>query len=524
MRNDDPIRHSLEDIKRRISQNLTRNAITEPLLGKLLAHPEDSYNIIVETNRDYRGGRQKAIGRVLDLYEIARKQLLKKSARVSPGRGFRERKQDDTHPYLFGHLPGLLIQKIVELDTGDARESDRAVHQPVNVAAAIYRIWEDSETGPLLNRSISTVKADAAQRSFCSSGRGIVWAVLDSGIWANHPHFRKYGNLNLDGPLRHSSFTDERNANALDDVYGHGTHVAGIIAGAMPNDDLRAAGKADPSTQPPYAVARMRDQAGDIRYERVALGQISGIAPECKLVSMKVLRDDNTGLASFIIDALEEVIKFNEYGRHGLIDGVNLSVGYDFDPEWFACGQSPLCTVVDRVVRSGVVVVVAAGNTGYGWNQTKALGTSAAGLALTINDPGNAERALTVGSTHRDMPHVYGVSYFSSKGPTGDGRRKPDLVAPGERIISCAAGRLLADVQASAPQSGPFQYIEYSGTSMAAPHVSGAIAAFLSIRSEFRGQPEALKKIFMESATDLGRERSFQGSGLIDLMRAMQSV
>ena len=63
-------------------------------------------------------------------------------------------------------------------------------------------------------------------------------------------------------------------------------------------------------------------------------------------------------------------------------------------------------------------------------------------MALTINDPGNADLAITVGSTHRDMPHVYGVSYFSSKGPTGDGRLKPDLVAPGEKIISCAAGTL----------------------------------------------------------------------------------
>ena len=63
-------------------------------------------------------------------------------------------------------------------------------------------------------------------------------------------------------------------------------------------------------------------------------------------------------------------------------------------------------------------------------------------MALTINDPGNADLAITVGSTHRDMPHVYGVSYFSSKGPTGDGRLKPDLVAPGEKIISCATGML----------------------------------------------------------------------------------
>src|SRR5579871_6348072 len=116
---------------------------------------------------------------------------------------------------------------------------------------------------------------------------------------------------------------------------------------------------------------------------------------------------------------------------------------------------------------------------------------ASAGLALTINDPGNAEYAITVGSTHRDMPHIYGVSYFSSKGPTGDGRLKPDLVAPGERILSCAAGR--------ASGTGA-DYVEDSGTSMAAPHVSGAIAAFLSIRREYIGQPEEVKRIFMATA------------------------
>lgn len=68
------------------------------------------------------------------------------------------------------------------------------------------------------------------------------------------------------------------------------------------------------------------------------------------------------------------------------------------------------------------------------------------------------------------------------------------------------------------------RYFETSGTSMAAPHVSGAIAAFLSIRTEFKGEPELVKKIFTSTATDLGRDRYFQGSGLVDLMRAIQSV
>jgi subtilisin family serine protease len=118
------------------------------------------------------------------------------------------------------------------------------------------------------------------------------------------------------------------------------------------------------------------------------------------------------------------------------------------------------------------------------------------------------------------MPHVYGVSYFSSKGPTGDGRLKPDLVAPGEKIISCATGML----KEKGARGRECHYVETSGTSMAAPHVSGVIAAFLSVRGEFVGKAERVKEIFLGTATDLRRDRYFQGAGLVDLMRAIQSV
>jgi subtilisin family serine protease len=117
------------------------------------------------------------------------------------------------------------------------------------------------------------------------------------------------------------------------------------------------------------------------------------------------------------------------------------------------------------------------------------------------------------------MPHIYGVSYFSSKGPTADGREKPDLVAPGERIVSCRS----AKPNDPSPK-GTARYVEMSGTSQAAPHVSGAIAAFLSIRQEFIGQPERVKEIFKGGATSLGRGAAFQGSGMLDLMRSIQSV
>ena len=269
-------------------------------------------------------------------------------------------------------------------------------------------------------------------------------------------------------------------------------------------------------------MTRHWDEKGGITYNVDRLPVISGIAPKCTIVSIKVLDEKGKGLASNIIAAIAKIQEWNGFGRHILIHGVNLSVGYDFEPEWFACGQSPLCVEVDRLVRSGVVVVVSSGNTGYGFQTTKHEGTVAAGMDVSINDPGNAELAITVGSTHREMPHTYGVSYFSSKGPTGDGRLKPDVVAPGEKIISCAAGRPREKAVSQAGKE--CDYVEQSGTSMAAPHVSGVIAAFLSVRREFIGQPEAVKHTFTSTATDLKRDRYFQGHGLVDLMRAIQSL
>jgi len=116
---------------------------------------------------------------------------------------------------------------------------------------------------------------------------------------------------------------------------------------------------------------------------------------------------------------------------------------------------------------------------------------------------------ITVGATHRYWPHTYGVSFFSSRGPTGDGRLKPDLVAPGEKIRATVPGGEWGDLD---------------GTSMAAPHVSGAAAMLMARYSELIGQPRKIKDILTRSATDLGRERTFQGHGMLDVLRAFQSI
>jgi len=384
-----------------------------------------------------------------------------------------------------------------------------------STARAIYRIWPDFPIQPLIDRSSTTVKADAARRSYDAAGRDIVWAVIDSGIDENHPHFSPYKTLDEDVAHLHRDFTQpgEPRDSALTDGLGHGTHVAGIIAGGLPDGATKY--RVIQQVQDP-----MSPRQSTPHNRKVDAALLAGIAPHAKLVSLKVLDDSGVGSSMNVVRALEYVRTHINGQKLMRVHGVNLSVGYEFDAKWFACGQSPLCVEVNRLVRSGVVVVIAAGNTGYAVLSTPQRATNI-GFSMTINDPGNADLPITVGSTHRDMPHTYGVSYFSSKGPTGDGRAKPDLVAPGERITSCAAGKALAGV---GEVSGKAVYVEDSGTSMSAPHVSGAIAAFLSIRREFIGQPEQVKQIFTSSATSLGRERYFEGHGLVDLMRAIQSI
>ena len=550
--------------------------------------------IIIDLNLEFPGGRKEARKEVLK--KLIPQAIANVNAAPQPPR-IDEKKSELSQQYLFGEMEAAVIRELVGLDTEDEPGVVSDSTQRVGGRRAIYRIWPDFEFEALTTRSISTVKADAARNAFGALGEGIVWAVIDSGIDATHPHLLKHKNLELTGlgvqgeetSLQHRDFTriDSGPHTALQDRYGHGTHVAGIIAGeTILREDLEDK-KGIKHVEGITAEIGYRDQSGKTITKPISppIKSISGMAPKCKLLSLKVLDDKGTdlgsespkGRSSNIIAAIEYIQEINGYGRRLFVHGVNMSIGYEFEPKWFACGQSPLCVEVDRLVRCGVVVVVAAGNTGYGITQITATKSVASGLDLSINDPGNADLAITVGSTHREMPHVYGVSYFSSKGPTGDGRMKPDLIAPGEKIVSCdsdqrrearglktSASMTVASAPAS-PQvaSNPEPttaeaeihertssgaatvtagtptassdrnltptkvyalYREDSGTSMAAPHVSGVIAAFLSVRREFIGQAERVKEIFLSTATDLRRERYFQGHGLVDLMRAIQSV
>jgi hypothetical protein len=345
----------------------------------------------------------------------------------------------------------------------------------------VYAVWQSARKSKLTHRSLRVLKADAAFHSFSADGDGITWAVLDTGVQANHPHFidpatgasvitAVWDCTRRGRPRRMDTATA-----AATDADGHGTHVSGIIAGD--------------SRQP---------------------GGPRGVAPRAKLVVYKVLNDQGQGEDAWIIKALDHIAEQNENVTGGLaIHGVNLSLGGPFDHTVYGCGFSPICAELRRLWRAGVLAVVACGNEGLLRVQTPD-GDAEISTPMSIGDPANLEDCIAVGSVNADRPYLYGISSFSSRGPTADGRLKPDVVAPGERIRSANAH--FADGEL---------YFDESGTSMAAPHVSGLLAAFLSVRREFRGRPDEVKALLLKTCNDTGRDRYHQGHGLPNLMQML---
>ena len=480
--------------KASIRETLTPKFVAEPLRSKLSrsTDPNAIFHVIVELDMTFSGARK-------DAYDIVAAAIA--TVTFPRTRDAMVRNIDGaTHPYLFASLAQTEIFALVNNPTA---------------RPAMFRMWESTAIHPLTTVSIKTVKSDACHLAFSASGTDIVWAVLDSGIDGKHPHFIKNNNLDVPKPLVAESFVP--GFDPLMDAFGHGTHVAGIIAG-------------EGAENATAALQTAGDGTDDVNFRIAPVAGIKGMAPKCKLLSMRVMDDSGTGDVTALINALERINQYNSYGRKIIIHGVNISAGYVPDPRWYAIGQTPVCVQVNLLVRSGVSVVVAAGNTGF--TETKPFSEdehlnlvtrdpSYAAEFGTINDPGNAQLAITVGSTHREKPHAYGVSFFSSRGPTIDGRLKPDVLAPGERIISCATGRNVTTVMEANPAvtASDFAYVEDSGTSMSAPHVSGILASFLSVRREFIGDSETLRDMVIATALDLKRDARAQGAGLIDALR-----
>jgi subtilisin family serine protease len=393
----------------------------------------------------------------------------------------------------------------------------------------IFQVSLNRRVLSALDRSVPAVKGDAARTLFSVDSRKIAWAVLDSGIDAAHPAF-----LDADGTKtrvrKTFDFTRVRALVSADNDRLTEADLTRLLDGVrMSKAEARRRLRElrrdceeqrpvnwdvveelltleDPSVPPnPHGT----HVAGILGARQSAdTGRPGGMCPEIQLYDFRVLARSLEDTEFAVIAALQYIRYVNERHSYITIHGANLSLSIPHNVRNYACGRTPICNECQRLVDGGVVVVAAAGNRGYQRFETKE-GLFENYAAFSITDPGNADDVITVGATHGNWPHTYGVSFFSSRGPTGDGRVKPDLVAPGERI------------QAPVPHG---EWRAESGTSMAAPHVSGAAAMLMARYPELIGNPRRVKRILCDSATDLGRERSFQGHGMLDVLRAFQSI
>jgi serine protease AprX len=410
------------------------------------------------------------------------------------------------------------------------------------VAPQIWQISLNRKAMPALERSVPSVKGDAARTLFNVNCNKINWAILDSGIDGGHPAFKgKDGNTRI---VKAFDFSNIREIVSLDnndtDTQEFKDRLKNLLKAPLQQKISAQTAKNNlkelaedaandrpihwelveplieikPTTEPrsghgTHVAGIIGCYAGDqTAKQKVKTSFADGMCPDINFYDFRVLAKTLEDTEFAIIAALQYLRYLNDRHTYLTIHGANLSLSIPHDVRNFACGRTPICNECERLVESGIVIVAAAGNLGYHSFETKD-GSYEGYTAFSITDPGNADGVITVGATHRYKPHTYGVSFFSSRGPTGDGRLKPDLVAPGERIESCL------------PKG---EWGELDGTSMAAPHVSGAAAMLMARYDELVGEPRRIKEILCQSATDLGRERSFQGHGMLDVLRALQSI
>ncbi len=352
---------------------------------------------------------------------------------------------------------------------------------------AVDRIVWDRPLDPMLNRVAVTVGARTVQRSLGVTGAGIGVAVIDSGISTWHDDLTYQGSSSLvkvKAGQRVAAFVDFVNgATSPYDSYGHGTHVAGIIAG---------------NGHDSYGVR-------------------AGIAPDAHLVGLRVLDGDGRGVISNVIAAIEWAVA-NRTAYN--IRVINLSVGAGITESYTT---DPLAQAAKRAVDAGIVVVAAAGNLGR-----NKLGQPQYG---GITAPGNAPWVLTVGASSTEgtftrADDVYAP--YSSRGPSAiDYGAKPDLLAPGTGVVSLSdptsllyltkTGSLLGGTLSLASKP----YLSLSGTSMAAPVVAGTVALMFQANPALT--PNLVKAVLQyTSQTYKGYDALTQGAGFLNAKSAVE--
>jgi serine protease AprX len=313
-------------------------------------------------------------------------------------------------------------------------------------------------SNPVTEEYATAVEADVAQSQYGFNGSGIGVAVIDSGI-AAHPDLN-----NANGVTRvvySQSFV--AGDSTTSDKFGHGTHVAGLIG----------ASGASSGTANGYAAT------------------YAGMAPNVNLINLRVLDQNGLGTDSQVIAAIEQAIALqNTYN----IRVINMSLGR---PVFESYTLDPVDQAVEAAWQAGIVVVTAAGNNGR-YGLTDGFGT--------IVVPGNDPSVITVGATMTELTATRAddqIASYSSKGPTTlDHIVKPDITAPGNRQVSLrVAGSTLDTTYPQYevwPSSGTSMYYELSGTSMATPIVSGAVALMLQQNPSLT--PDQVKARLMKTA------------------------
>ena len=288
------------------------------------------------------------------------------------------------------------------------------------------------------------------------------------------------------------------------DDHGHGTHVASIIAG---KGDYNKNGLYEPE-----------------------LGEVWGVAPDAQIIAYKALNMEGGGRIDNIISALEKAADPNgDRNYDDAPDIISMSLGGDctgfYGRYTEDCGPGDSYSgIMERISDAGIITVVAAGNSGPG--------------VYTIASPALSEDVITVGAVYKKdseknvqydtMPKKEQVVFFSSRGPVITKDKvimKPDIVAPGAFI--CAAGKFLADGkggdkadEARCPSLKDDKFhVALSGTSMATPVVSGAIALLKEAHPELN--PEQIKMLLMQTSDDVGDNPTAVGAGMLNIAKAL---
>lgn len=361
------------------------------------------------------------------------------------------------HPAVFSVTPNDQVRFHDEEDDGSG-DSD---WDPENDMGSIYNVTR-------------SIKATGLWRSGIT-GRGVDVALIDSGI-APVPDMSASGKVVNGADL---SFESQASNLTYLDTFGHGTHMAGIIAGRA---------------EDAYEAGRLDADDGE---------NFLGVAPESRVLNIKVADAYGATDVSQVLAAIDWVVQHrNDNGLNVRV--LNLAFGTDADQSYL---QDPLAYAVEVAWHKGIVVVVAAGNSGFGNARLNNPATDPYVIAVGAQDPRGTF------STNDDI-----VPDWSSR---GDGTRNPDVVAPGKSIASLRAPGSRADLDHPSAVVDDTLF-RGSGTSQSTAVVSGAAA--LLLEQHPNASPDQIKALLTTTAVKLpSADPVAQGSGLIDLKAASES-